>query len=172
MTVTNNIYQKHKISRIQCGYKFRIDRTCSSICNTTCVSDFHLKSKHIIQKCLADMGTGITDVVGGPQNFLPPRSDEFQKLCNREGGQGVRLSILPPLFSFLPPLFSFLTPCITFLLSLFFSPPLLLSPAPSLLSPGLPIHCPSSHNRRTDRTKKNNIQAELQISCVFAFFML
>ena len=39
-----------------------------------------------------------------------------------------------------------------------FSPPLLLSPAPSLLSPGLPIHCPSSHNRRTDRTKKNNIQ--------------
>jgi hypothetical protein len=44
-----------------------------------------------------------TDVVGGPQNFLPPRSDEFQKLCNREGGQGVRLSILPPLFSFLTP---------------------------------------------------------------------
>ena len=38
------------------------------------------------------------------------------------------------------------------------SPPLLLSPTPSLLSPGLPIHCPSSHNRRTDRTKKNKIQ--------------
>ena len=38
--------------------------------------------------------------------------------------------------------------------SLFFLPPLLLSPAPSLLSPGLPIHCPSSHNRRTERTKK------------------
>ena len=34
-----------------------------------------------------------------------------------------------------------------------FSPPLLLSLAPSLLSPGLPIHCPSSHNRRTNRTK-------------------
>ena len=33
-------------------------------------------------------------------------------------------------------------------------PSLLLSPAPSLLSPGLPIHCPSTHNRRTDRTKK------------------
>jgi hypothetical protein len=30
------------------------------------------------------MGTGITDVVGGPHDFLPPmsdRSDEFQKLC-------------------------------------------------------------------------------------------
>jgi hypothetical protein len=38
------------------------------------------KSKHIIQKCMADMGTGITDVVGGPRDFLPPRSDEFQKL--------------------------------------------------------------------------------------------
>jgi hypothetical protein len=38
------------------------------------------KSKHIIQKCLADMGTGITDVIGGPHDFLPLRSDEFQKL--------------------------------------------------------------------------------------------
>ena len=28
------------------------------------------------------MGTGITDVIGGPHDFLPPRSDEFQKLCN------------------------------------------------------------------------------------------
>ena len=28
------------------------------------------------------MGTGITDVIGGPHNFLPPRSDEFQKLCS------------------------------------------------------------------------------------------
>ena len=30
------------------------------------------------------MGTSITDVVGGPHDFLPPRSDrsdEFQKLC-------------------------------------------------------------------------------------------
>jgi hypothetical protein len=43
---------------------------------------FRQKSKHIIQKCLADMGTGITDVIGGPHDFLPPRSDEFQKLCN------------------------------------------------------------------------------------------
>ena len=33
---------------------------------------------------------------------------------NRGGGQGVRLSILPPLFSFLPPLFSFLPPRFTF----------------------------------------------------------
>ena len=24
------------------------------------------------------MGTGITDVIGGPHDFLPPRSDEFQ----------------------------------------------------------------------------------------------
>ena len=39
-----------------------------------------LKSKHIIQKWLADMGTGITDVIGEPHDFLPPRSDEFQKL--------------------------------------------------------------------------------------------
>ena len=31
------------------------------------------------------MGTGITNVIGGPHDFLPPRSDrseEFQKLCN------------------------------------------------------------------------------------------
>ena len=27
------------------------------------------------------MGTGITDVIGGPHDFLPPGSDEFQKLC-------------------------------------------------------------------------------------------
>ena len=27
------------------------------------------------------MGTGITDVIGGPHDFLPTRSDEFQKLC-------------------------------------------------------------------------------------------
>jgi hypothetical protein len=30
------------------------------------------------------MGTGITDLIGGPHDFLPPRSDrfdEFQKLC-------------------------------------------------------------------------------------------
>ena len=26
------------------------------------------------------MRTGITDVIGGPYDFLPPRSDEFQKL--------------------------------------------------------------------------------------------
>ena len=36
-----------------------------------------LKRKHIIQKWLADMETGI---IGGPHDFLPPRSDEFQKL--------------------------------------------------------------------------------------------
>ena len=43
-----------------------------------------------------------------------------------------------------------------------FSPPLLLSLAPSLLSPGLPIHCPSSHNRRTNRTKKNQYTSTLR----------
>jgi hypothetical protein len=64
--------------------RLQIDRTCSSIYNATCVSDFRQKSKHIIQKCLANMGTGITDVIGGPHDFLPlrsDRSDEFQKLC-------------------------------------------------------------------------------------------
>jgi hypothetical protein len=29
------------------------------------------------------MGAGITDVVGGPRDLLPPRSDEFQKLGYR-----------------------------------------------------------------------------------------
>ena len=41
---------------------------------------------------------------------------------NRGGGQGVRLSILPPIFTFLPPLFSFLPPRFTFLPSLCFLP--------------------------------------------------
>ena len=26
-------------------------------------------------------GDGITDVIGGPHDFLPGRFDEFQKLC-------------------------------------------------------------------------------------------
>jgi hypothetical protein len=43
-----------------------------------------LKSKHIIQKCLAVMGTSMTDAFGGPHDFLPPRSDEFQKLCSTQ----------------------------------------------------------------------------------------
>ena len=30
------------------------------------------------------MGTGITDVIGGPHDFLPLRSDEFQKLWDYE----------------------------------------------------------------------------------------
>jgi hypothetical protein len=33
--------------------------------------------------CPTDMGTGITNVIGGPHDFLPPwsdRFDEFQKL--------------------------------------------------------------------------------------------
>ena len=28
------------------------------------------------------MKTGITDVIGRPHDFLSPRSDEFQKLCD------------------------------------------------------------------------------------------
>ena len=28
------------------------------------------------------MGTGITDVIGGPHDFLPDRSDKFKKLCD------------------------------------------------------------------------------------------
>ena len=42
---------------------------------------FRQKSKHIIQKYLADMGTGIIDVISGPHDFLPRKSGEFQKLC-------------------------------------------------------------------------------------------
>jgi hypothetical protein len=49
---------------LQCDLRFRLP----------------LKSKHIIQKYLTDMGTGITDVNGGPHDFLSPSSDEFQKL--------------------------------------------------------------------------------------------
>jgi hypothetical protein len=44
---------------------------------------FQLFGLFWMEKCLADMGTGITDVIGGPHDFLPPRfdrSDEFQKL--------------------------------------------------------------------------------------------
>ena len=86
MTVTNNIYQK------QIKYHVFNAVTNSELTElvpvfTTCASDFHLKSKHIIQKCLADMGTGITDVIGGPHDFLPPRSDrsnEFQKLSHAD----------------------------------------------------------------------------------------
>jgi hypothetical protein len=35
-------------------------------------------------------------------------------------------------------------------------------PCPLLISPDLPLHCPSSHNRPTDR-KKNNIQVHSAI---------
>ena len=55
-----------------------------------------LKSKHI-QKCLADMGTGITDVIGGPNDFLPPRSDrsdEFQKLCRFDTDMYINLTAI------------------------------------------------------------------------------
>jgi hypothetical protein len=43
---------------------------------------FPTSVKKVIQKCLVDMVTGITDVIGGPPDFLPLRSDEFQKLLS------------------------------------------------------------------------------------------
>jgi hypothetical protein len=82
MTVTNNIYQKQ--------IKYHVFNAVTNseltelvpVCTTQPVFLTSVeKSKHIIQICLADMGTGITDVIGGPHDFLPPRSDEFQKLC-------------------------------------------------------------------------------------------
>ena len=85
MTVTNNIYQKQ--------IKYHVFNTVMNSELTEIVPVFTIrpafptsvkKSKHIIQKCLAHMGTGITDVIGRPHDFLPPRSDrsdEFQKLC-------------------------------------------------------------------------------------------
>ena len=84
MTVTNNVYQKQ--------IKYHIFNAVTNSELTELVPVFTIrtvfptsvkKSKHIIQNCLADMGTGITDVIGGPHDFLPPRSDrsdEFQKL--------------------------------------------------------------------------------------------
>ena len=85
MTVTNNIYQKQ--------IKYHVFNAVKNSELTELVPVFTTwpafptsvkKSKHIIQKCLADMGTGITNVIGGPHDLLPPRSDrsdEFQKLC-------------------------------------------------------------------------------------------
>jgi hypothetical protein len=86
MTVTNNIYQKQ--------IKYHVFNAVTNSKLTELVPIYTMrpvfttsvkKRKHIIQKCLADMGTGITDVIGGPHDFLPPRSDrsdEFQKLWN------------------------------------------------------------------------------------------
>jgi hypothetical protein len=81
MTVTNNICQKQ--------IKYHVFNAVTNSELTELVPVFTIrpafptsvkKNKHIIQKCLADTGTGITDVIGGPHDFLPPRSDEFQKL--------------------------------------------------------------------------------------------
>jgi hypothetical protein len=85
MTVPNNIYQKQ--------IKYHVFNAVTNSELTELVPVFTIrpafltsgkKSKHIIQKCLANMGAGITDVIGGLHDFLPPRSDrsdEFQKLC-------------------------------------------------------------------------------------------
>ena len=77
MTVTNNIYQKQ--------IKYHIFNAVTNSELTELVAVFTIrpafptsvKKVNIIQKCLAEMGT---DVIGGPLDFLPPRSDEFQKL--------------------------------------------------------------------------------------------
>ena len=77
MTVTNNIYQK------QIEYHVFNAVTNSELTEFVPVFTtrpaFPTSVKHI-QKCLTDMGT---DVIGGPHDFLSPRSDrsdEFQKL--------------------------------------------------------------------------------------------
>ena len=84
MTVTNNIYQK------QIKYHVFNAVTNSELTELDPVFTIRpayltsVKKVHTIQKCLADMGNSITDVIGGPHDFLPPRSDrsdEFQKLC-------------------------------------------------------------------------------------------
>ena len=85
MTVnTNNIYQKQ--------IKYHVFNAVTNSELTELVPVFTIrpafptsvKKVNIIQKCLADMGTGITDIIGEPHDFLPPRfdrSDEYQKLC-------------------------------------------------------------------------------------------
>ena len=83
MTVTNNIDQKQ--------IKYHVFDAVTNSELTELVPVFTIrpafptsvKKVNIIQKCLADMGTGITNVIGGPHDFLPPwsdRFDEFQKL--------------------------------------------------------------------------------------------
>ena len=85
MTVTNNIYQKQ--------IKYHVFNAVTNSELTKLVPVFIIRPAFptsvkkvntlIIQKCLADMETDITDVIGGPHDFLPPRSDrsdEFQKL--------------------------------------------------------------------------------------------
>jgi hypothetical protein len=47
-------------------------------------SVFYLQYKKNIQKWLADMGTGITDVIGEPHNFLPLGPTNFKNSeCGR-----------------------------------------------------------------------------------------
>jgi hypothetical protein len=41
------------------------------------------------------MGTGITDVIDGPHDFLPPKSDEFQKLCPGRSGPKLKVDSAP-----------------------------------------------------------------------------
>ena len=73
MTVTNNIYQKQ--------IKYHVFNAVTNSELTEPVPVFTIRPAfptsvkkvnfdHIIQKCLADMGNGITDVIGRPHDFL------------------------------------------------------------------------------------------------------
>jgi hypothetical protein len=82
MTVTNIIYQK------QIKYHVFNDKknvVVPEALRRSSAGHWRLReSNDFWNIVIADMGTGITDVIGGPHDFLPPRSDrsdEFQKLC-------------------------------------------------------------------------------------------
>ena len=96
MTVTNNIYQK------QIEYHVFSVVTNSELTELfpvftirpafpTSVKKVNTSFKNVwrtgvpaLPTLLADRGTGITDVIGGPHDFLPSRPDEFQKLCKHD----------------------------------------------------------------------------------------
>jgi hypothetical protein len=82
MTVTNNIYQKQ--------IKYHVFNAVTNSKLTELVPVFTIRPafptfvKKVNTSFKNVWGTGITDVIGGPHDFLPPRSDrsdEFQKLC-------------------------------------------------------------------------------------------
>jgi hypothetical protein len=81
MTVTNNIYQKQ--------IKYHVFNAVMNSELTELVPVFTIQS--VFPTSAKKVNTSfknvwrtwgrITDVIGGPHDFLPPRSDEFQKLC-------------------------------------------------------------------------------------------
>ena len=86
MTVTNNIYQKqikYHIFNVVTNSKLTELVPVFTIRPVfpTSVNKVNISFKHVWRTwgptLLADMGT---NVIGGPHDFLPPRSDEFQKL--------------------------------------------------------------------------------------------